>query len=63
MEFDGRVLPVDIVVAPGRARPHVPYPRSDRDGLVAATALVHGMTVFTRNAADFPADGVTLVDP
>lgn len=62
-EFDGRILPVDTVVALQCARLHVPDPRSERDALIAATALVHGMTVVTRNVADFRATGVPLVDP
>jgi predicted nucleic acid-binding protein len=62
-EFDGRVLPVDTSVALRCARLHVPDPRSDRDALIAATALVHGMRVATRNLGDFRATGVALVDP
>lgn len=62
-EFDTRVLPVDTVVALLCARLHVPDPRSDRDALIAATALAHGMTVVTRNIADFWDTGVSLVDP
>jgi predicted nucleic acid-binding protein len=34
-----------------------------RDCLIAATALVHGMTVVTRNVADFDGTGVALLDP
>lgn len=37
--------------------------RGDRDALIAATARVHGLTVVTRNTADFVATGVELVDP
>jgi predicted nucleic acid-binding protein len=33
------------------------------DSLIAATALVHGLTVFTRNRADFEAAGIRIVDP
>lgn len=62
-EFEGRVLPVDAAVALRCARLHVPDPRSERDALIAATALVHGMTVLTRNIADFRDTGVPLVDP
>jgi hypothetical protein len=39
-------------------RLHVPDPRSDRDTIIAATALVHGMTVVTRNIDDFKRTGV-----
>jgi predicted nucleic acid-binding protein len=62
-EFAGRTLPVVSNVALRCARLHVPDPRSDRDAYIAATALVHGMTVVTRNAADFAPTGVHLVNP
>jgi len=61
--FDGRILPVDIAVARRCAKLHVPDPRAERDALIAATALVHGMTVATRNGGDFEATGVELVNP
>ena len=61
--FAGRVLAVDTTVAQRCARLHVPDPRSARDALIAATALVHGMTVVTRNVADFEPTGVPLLDP
>lgn len=62
-EFAGRVLPIDTEVARRCAGLHVPNSRSERDALIAATALVHGMTVVTRNVADFEATGVTLMNP
>lgn len=61
--FDGRVLAVDTAVAQRCARLHIPDPRADRDALIAATALVHGMTVVTRNVADFAATGVPILNP
>jgi len=61
--FAGRVLAVDTAVAQRCARLHGPDPRSDRDALIAATALVHGMTVVTRNVADFEATGVPILNP
>jgi predicted nucleic acid-binding protein len=61
--FAGRVLPVDTAVAQCCARLHVPDPRAERDALIAATALVHRMTVVTRNVADFKPMGVELLDP
>lgn len=61
--FAGRILPVDTRVALRCAEMHVPDPRSDRDALIAATALEHRLTVVTRNEADFKAFGVPLFNP
>ena len=61
--FNERILTIDIAVARRCAALHVPDPRPDRDALIAATALVHGMTVVTRNIADFEKTGVPLVNP
>ena len=62
-EFSGRTLPVDTAVAQRCARLHVPDRRGERDALIAATALVHGMTVVTRNVTDFKHTGVLLINP
>lgn len=61
--FADRVLPVDTAVALCSAQLHVPDPRPVRDGLIAATALVHGMTVVTRNVIDFAPTGVKTINP
>ena len=61
--FAGRILPVDTAVAKRSAALHVPDPRPIMDGLIAATALVHGMTVVTRNVADFQSSGVSFLNP
>jgi predicted nucleic acid-binding protein len=61
--FAGRILVVDTPVALRGASLHVPNPRSYRDSLIAATAMVHGMTVVTRNVADFEPTGVALLNP
>ena len=61
--FNGRILSIDTAVAQRSARLHVPDPRPVRDGLIAATALVHGMTVVTRNVADFELTGVVVLNP
>jgi len=62
-EFAGRTLPVDTAVALRCARLHVPDKRAERDAIIAATALVHGMTVVTRNVADFQPTGVNILNP
>ena len=61
--FTGRILAVDGEVARQCARLHVPNRVSERDALIAATALVHRMTVVTRNTADFLATKVPLLNP
>lgn len=61
--FAGRILAVDAVVARRCAQLHVPDPRSESDALIAATALVHRMTVVTRNVEDFRHCGVPLLNP
>ena len=61
--FADRILPVDVAVAQRCAALHVPNPLEDRDSLIAATALVHGMTVVTRNTAHFQRTGVALLNP
>jgi toxin FitB len=61
--FSGRILSIDTAVAQRCATLHVPNPCSDRDALIAATALVHGLTVATRNAADFERTGVSVLNP
>ena len=61
--FSDRILVVDTAIAQRCAKLHVPDPRSDRDAIIAATALVHGMTVVTRNVDDFKATGVEIINP
>jgi len=61
--FSGRILAVDTAVALRSARLHVPDPHPVRDGLIAATALVHSMTVVTRNVADFEPTGARTLNP
>ena len=62
-EFAARTLPVDAALAQRCARLHVPDKRGERDALIAATALVHGMTLVTRSVADFKPTGVALLNP
>jgi hypothetical protein len=61
--FAGRIFVVDIPVALRAAALQVPNPRPYRDALIAATALVHGTTLVTRNVRDFEATGVAILDP
>jgi predicted nucleic acid-binding protein len=61
--FSGRILSIDTAVARRCATLHVPNPCSDRDALIAAAALVHGLTVATRNVADFARSGVSVLNP
>lgn len=61
--FTGRILPIDDAVATRCAHLHVPDRRNEADALIAATALVHGMAVATRNVRDFEGTGVVVVDP
>lgn len=61
--FADRVLPVDTAVALRCARLHVPDHMAHGDALIAATALVHGLIVVTRNTQDFQAADVGLIDP
>ena len=61
--FTGRILPFTENTATICAALHVPNPKSERDALIAATALEHRMTVVTRNTVDFESTGTTLVNP
>ncbi len=61
--FVGRVLPVDTAVALQCAQLHVPNRHAERDAMIAATAMVHGMSVVTRNVTDFEGTGAMLVNP
>jgi toxin FitB len=61
--FANRILLVDIEVALRCASLHVPDRRPDRDALIAATALVHELTVVTRNEADFRPMNVAMLNP
>lgn len=62
-EFDGRVLPIDQAIALVGARLQVSDRRPVIDCLLAATALVHGFVMVTRNRKDFESTGVALCDP
>jgi hypothetical protein len=61
--FADRILPINTTIAKRCATLHVPDRRPDRDAFIAATALVHDMTVVTRNTTDFARMDVATVDP
>ena len=61
--FQNRILGVDRDVIRRCAQLHVPAPRPEYDALLAATALSNGLTVVTRNTADFAPMGVALLNP
>jgi hypothetical protein len=61
--FHERLLPIDVPIALRCAALHVPERRSERDALIAATAVVHGLAVVTRNVADLEGTGVAVIDP
>ena len=58
-----RILPISLDIALRTAALHVPNPRPERDAYIAATALSHGLTVITRNVADFEPMDVPLLNP
>lgn len=62
-EFAGRILPIDDAIATRCAHLHIPDRRNEVDALIAATALVHSLTVVTRNVRDFDGTGVVVIDP
>lgn len=61
--YAGRILPIDTTVAQRSAALHASQTRPWADAFIAATALVHGMTVVTRNVSDFESTGVPVLNP
>ena len=61
--FAGRVLSVNGAVARRCARLQVPDRSNECDALIAATALVHDLTVVTRNTRDFAFSGAPVLNP
>lgn len=61
--FRHRILPINMQISRCSARLHVPAPRPVRDAFIAATGIVHAMTVVTRNVHDFEPMGVAFLNP
>lgn len=61
--FADRILPFDTAVAQRCAKLHIPDPKSDRDAMIGATALTHGMSLVTRNVADFQWMNLDIINP
>ena len=61
--LEDRVLHVDEAVAEAWARLSVPNPLPLIDGLLAATAQVHDLTLVTRNVADMARTGISVLNP
>lgn len=62
-DYASRLLPVDARVAELWGRLNVPDPISTVDGLLAATAIVHDLTLVTRNVKDVARTGARLLNP
>lgn len=58
-----RVLPIDEPIAETWAMMNVPDPLPFIDGLLAATAKVHDLTLVTRNVGDLARTGISVIDP
>jgi predicted nucleic acid-binding protein len=61
--FRNRILSIDDAVAARCAELQVLHPRPERDSFIAATALVHRLTVVTRNERDYAGTGVKILNP
>lgn len=61
--MEDRILPVSSAVAERWGRNNVPDALPVIDGLLAATALEHGLTLVTRNVRDVQRSGALLLNP
>ena len=62
-DYEDRILPVTLAIGQRWARLSVPDPVPVIDGLLAATALEHDLTLVTRNTDDVKRTGAVVVDP
>lgn len=61
--YGDRILPFDLLAARRWGRLSATLGNDSADLMIAATALEHGLTVVTRNVADFAAAGAPTVNP
>ena len=61
--FSDRILSIDTSVALKCAQLHIPDPKSERDAMIAATAITHGLTLVTRNEKDFKHIAIDVINP
>ena len=61
--FEHRILDLDPKIALRCAALHIPNPRPDRDAMIAATALEHGLTIVTHNGGNFAGCGAEIISP
>jgi hypothetical protein len=62
-DFSLNVISIDEYVAQMWGRLRAPYPGNELDKLIAATAMIHDLTVVTRNVKDFAGTGARMVNP
>jgi toxin FitB len=62
-DYGGRLLPISDAIAAEWGRLAAVRPRGDADGLIGATAIVHGLAIVTRNIRDFEDVGVKVINP
>ena len=63
VEYQDFILEIDRDIAQLWGRPGVPHPENTLDKQIAATALIHDLTVVTRNQVDFRKTGVRVLNP
>ena len=62
-DFSEQILPFDVDAAQVWGRLQVPHPEHEIDKQIAAIALIHSLTVVTRNTDDFAGTGVDRLNP
>jgi toxin FitB len=63
VQFEGRVLPVDISVARQTAHSYVPDIKPGNDAFIAAISIIQDLTLLTRNTKDFERTGARISNP